>query len=390
MSKMGLAVLSVCVVGVAAAVVFSRFTEPLSEAALAEGSTHAPSASDRGSSFGHDWERALANATSAERAFGDDGPLWDVVRRWMKRGGRTVMDAVAALEGRRERKAWALSLWLESAPAEALTWAGAWGADGERLQVAAIEALAGRDPAGAVAVAGRLDGPVRVDAAKAALRVWAGIDPMAAWRAAQEVAVAFTPSWSLPGMLELHERTERRRALSLAVLDVWVESSGLREPLDAVASTPDANVPPRWVNAVLARWAASAPQDAVAWASSLPPRAGRPNPLLRREALGATLASMAVHWPDLAIQAIEEIGDWQSRERQAIYNTEGYQDVIRRSPTRRPRAGWRLGSRTTPTNRCARDTPTAWRAPTHGRIRRRPWLGRGRCWGSARTPCGRR
>ena len=197
-------------------------------------------------------------------------------------------------------------------------------------QLAAIETLAVRDPAGAVAVAGRLNGPLRVDAAKAALRVWASVDPPAAWRAAQEVSVAFAPLWSLAALRELYERPTRRRALSLAVLDVWVESGGLREPLDAVGSTPHANVPPRWAQGVLARWAEFAPQDALAWASALPSRIDGPAPLLRVEARGATLAAMAVHWPELANQAMEEIGDWGNRDRQRIYNTAGYQEVIRR------------------------------------------------------------
>ena len=371
MSKVVLAVLAVCVVGAAVAVL-SQFTDPLPEAVHVGAPAPVPPATDGGASFAGDWKRALA---SVERD--DESALWEVVRRWIAQDGRAVMDAVAALEGRWERKAWALSLWLESAPAEALAWTGEQGADGERLQVAAVEVLASRDPASAVAVAGRLDGPPRLDAAKAALRVWAGIDPTAAWRAAQEVSVAFAPLSSslagllelyerpgaippdklrevlraglvelqerpgatplyklreelLAGMFELHERTVRRRALSLAVLDVWAESGSLREPLDAVASTPDANVPSRWVDVVLARWAESAPQDALAWASSLPARIDGEVPLLRSEALGATLAAMAVHWPNMAKQAMEEIGDWQNRDRQRIYNAGGYREGIRR------------------------------------------------------------
>ena len=337
MTKMALAVLSICAMGAAVAV-FSKLADPRIEGAPADAPTYVSSGADDGESFVRDWERALRLAVRD-----DDSALWEVVRRWMAWDGRTVMEAVAALEGRWQRKAWALSLWLEAVPTDAFAWAGALGADGEWLQVAAVEALAARDPAGAVVVAGRLDGSVRVDAAKAALGVWADTDPMAAWRAAQEVSVAFTPWWSPPGLFELHDRTVRRRTLSLAVLEVWAESGSLREPLDAVASTPDANVPPRWVKGVLARWVAVAPQDALAWASALPPRIDGPAPLLRVEALGATLAAMSVHWPGLAKQALDELGDWRSDDRQDIYNTVGYQELIRRfAETTEPRrvASW--------------------------------------------------
>lgn len=314
-----LAALLVCVA--AAAAIVSTLASSGPEATPASEPAQAPPAVDGDASFARDWQRALARPSG-------DSALWEVAARWLDWTPQAVMDAVAALDGHAERKALALSLWLEAAPADALAWARG-SAERARLRVAAIAALAGRDPVGAVAAAERLEGMDRVVAAKAALRVWAGADPMAAWRAAQAVSVAFNPWWSPPGLLELAQRPARRQMLSLAVLDVWAKAGSLREPLDAVVSTPDANVPSRWVDAALGRWAAAAPQDALAWASSLPPRTEGPPPLLRVEALGATLASMAVHWPHLANQAMEAIGDWQNRERNRIYNTVGYRETIR-------------------------------------------------------------
>lgn len=345
MTKVRLAFLSLCVAGTAA-IVLAKLTDSRPDAAPTAEASHSSLAVERGASFAREWETALAGAVAG------DGALWEVVRRWVGRNPHKVMDAVARLEGRWERKAWALSLWLEYAPAEALAWAGALGGEGEGLQVTAVRALAGRDPAAAVAAAERLAGQTRLDAAKEALRVWAGVDPVAAWQAAQDVSVVSIP-WSSAGLHESferalrggrakewllamplgrlreeYERPTRRRALSVAVLDVWAESA-LQDALEAAVSTPGANVPPRWVKGVLARWAATAPLDAIAWASLLPPRADGPAPLLRVEARGATLAAMAVHWPDLANQAMDEIGDWLNRDRQRIYNTVGYRETIR-------------------------------------------------------------
>lgn len=352
--------MTVCLVA-AAGVALSKWADPRPEVSRATEPARERAAPDCGASFACDWDRALASATP-----GKDGALWEMVRRWIGRDAPAVMDAVVLLQERWERKAWALSLWLASAPDDALAWASALGTEGEGLQVAAIRALAGRDPAGALAAAERLEGAVRLDAAKAALRVWAGVDPVAAWQAAQDVSVWAVP-WSFAGLREGHEQAlragrvkewllsmpldilreayespPRRRALSVAVLDVWAESA-LQDALEAAVSTSEANVPPRWVKRILARWAATAPFDALAWASSLPPRTDGPAPLLRVEARGATLAAMAVHWPDLANQAMEEIGDWFNDDRQDVYNTVGYQETIRRfADTTDPRrvAAW--------------------------------------------------
>ena len=107
MSKVVLAVLAVCVVGAAVAVL-SKFTDPLPEAVYVGAPAQAPPATDGGASFARDWERAVASAAH------DESALWEVERRWIAQDGRAVMDAVAALEGRWKRKAWALSLWLDA------------------------------------------------------------------------------------------------------------------------------------------------------------------------------------------------------------------------------------------------------------------------------------
>ena len=201
-TQVGLPVLTVCLVA-AAGVALSKWADPRPEVSPATKPAHQRVVPDCGASFACDWDRALAGATP-----GKDGALWEMVRRWIGRDAPAVMDAVVLLQGRWERKAWALSLWLASAPDDALAWASALGTEGKGLQVAAIRALAGRDPAGALAAAERLEGAVRLEAAKAALRVWAGVDPVAAWQAAQDVSVWAVP-WSFAELSESYAHALR-------------------------------------------------------------------------------------------------------------------------------------------------------------------------------------
>ena len=125
---------------------------------------------------------------------------------------------------------------------------------------------------------------------------------------------------------------QRRGRLSTAVLDVWAEG-GWQEPLAAVAATEGAHVPSAWQEAAIARWAEAEPLAALRWASSLPSLddADRVAGVVsRREAVGMTLATMAIHWPHKANAAMEEIGDRTNWERQNIYNAGSYRDAIAR------------------------------------------------------------
>lgn len=312
--------LAIAVAGLlgAVAIVVALLAFPRTGTDLAAPLPPSASAPDGSASFERDWQAALAEAQA-----GDDNALRDVAARWLWWQGEETMNAVMRLRGRSVRKVWALSLWLEANPDDALGWVGRLpAARRDRVLAAAFAEFAGRDPAAAVDAAGRLKNPDRrVGAAAAALRVWARADPAGAWRAAQEVDIGFIP-WTAVA-------AERRGKLSLAVLDVWV-LGGWRAPLDAVEASAEPHVPRAWMNAALTDWVAAAPQDALAWASSLAPRdGGERTPSSRPQELGATWAAMAIHWPHQANAAVEAVGDFGNRHRQNIYNTGAYQDVIR-------------------------------------------------------------
>lgn len=317
MAKPRLALVAACVLGAAAAVAALR-AFPRSDAGPAAAPSPNPAAADGSASFERDWRAALAQAEA-----GDDDALWNTAERWIWWQGEETVNAVMRLRGRSGRKVWALSLWLEAKPDDALAWAGRLpAARRERVLAAAFRAFARRGPAAAVDVAGRMKDPDRrVGAAAAALGVWASADPDAAWWAAQEVDIGHIP-WRAVA-------AERRGKLSLAVLDVWARG-GWRAPLDAVESSTDRYVPRDWMNAALTSWAAAAPREALAWASALAPRdGGERTPSSRRQELGAVLAAMAIHWPHQANAAVEAIGDPGNRHRNSIYNAGAYRDVIR-------------------------------------------------------------
>ena len=308
-------------------------------------------AAERDSSLYSDWRATLVKAA----ANGDDGAFQSAVRQGLARAPSATLQAVMQLTGLAERKTWALSLWLEADLKAAWDWAAEFaGAEGSALVVAAFDMFAVRDPIAALDAAGALsDGNDRALLAARALRAWAQEDPAAAWLAAQHTALPGDRRGRREalGFFDLGFNTEgwrqRRGRLSTAVLDIWAES-GWHEPLAAVAATEGAYVPLNWQKTAIARWAEIEPLDALAWASSLPPfdAADRmAGVVLRREALGTALATMAIHWPHKANAAIEEIGDWQNRERQHIYNSGGYRDAIARfAAAEEPRrlAAWLL------------------------------------------------
>ena len=222
------------------------------------------------------------------------------------------------LTGLAERKKWALSLWLEADLKAAWDWAAEFaGAEGTALAVDAFDMFAARDPIAALDATSALsDGNDRVLLAARALRAWAHEDPAAAWLAAQHTALPGDQRGRRKalGFFDLGFNTEgwkqRRGRLSTAVLVIWAES-GWHEPLTALAATEGAYVPLDWQKTAIAHWAETEPLDALAWASSLPPfdatdqMAGV---VLRSEALGTALATMAIHWPHKANAAMEEIG----------------------------------------------------------------------------------
>ena len=297
-------------------------TAPVAVPAPAAGAeAHGGQRMEDGPSLEGEWRDALAAS-----AAGDDAVLWEVARRWLASDPAAAMDAVWGLEGRVERKRWALSLWQEADIQAAGEWtAKVPGVDGMALHLHAFEVFAARNPVAAMDVASRRTNPTeRLWLAIRTLPALARVDPATAWREARNVPL---PSeW-----FERHWGRERRSELSMAVLDVWTES-GWGEPLRAVAATEGAHVPERWQYAAIARWAKAAPLAALEWASGLPPFdasdhvRGTPT---RRQAMGAAFAAMAIHWPHKGNAAMEEIGDWRNRERQGIYNSNGYRDAIR-------------------------------------------------------------
>lgn len=316
-------------------------------------------AAEQEASFQADWQAALAKL-----AQGEDETLWEVAERWLAHDPGAVMDAVMRLEGFDDRKRWALSLWLEADFQAAKAWvhkAFSW--EAEALVFSAFELFAARDPAAALDVAVRaslvadFDEPdrlamdaldrgdkaamwrvvfkwvdslvpefarLRVELASRALRAWAHDDIVGAWQAAQEVR--------LPGEgVDPAAWKNWRGELSTAVLDIWL-ASGWHEPLTVMATTEDAYAPKGWQRAAIGHWAETAPAAALEWVSSLPrfDAADRVDGVVsRREALGAALATMAIHWPHEAKAAMEdEIGD-SPQNTFDIYNTHSHGKVIR-------------------------------------------------------------
>ena len=312
----------------------------------------------------HDWRSALAGAVES----GDEGAFQGAVRQGLAREPGATINAVMRSEGFAERAQWALSLWLEADLVAAWGWAAEL-ADGEEptLLLDALDMFAARDPVAALAAAGRLAvADDRVLLAARALRAWARQDPMGAWLAAQDTALPEDEKGrrrdarpnGLRGMdllrsidfsFSVGAWRQRRGELSTAVLDVWAEG-GWREPLAAVAATAGAHVPSAWQEAAIARWAEAEPLAALRWASSLPDfdDADRVAGVVSRtEAVGAALATMAIHWPHKANAAMEEIGGGTNWERQDIYNTGSYRDAIAHfAATAEPRrlAAWFEGN----------------------------------------------
>ena len=80
-------------------------TAPVAVPAPAAGAeAHGGQRMEDGPSLEGKWRDALAAS-----AAGDDAVLWEVARRWLASDPAAAMDAVWALEGRVERKRWALS-----------------------------------------------------------------------------------------------------------------------------------------------------------------------------------------------------------------------------------------------------------------------------------------
>ena len=291
-----------------------------------------------------DWRSVLAEASKS----GDEDAFQGAVRQGLAREPGATINAVMRSEGFAERAQWALSLWLEADLVAAWGWAAEL-ADGEEptLLLDALDMFAARDPVAALAAAGRLAvANDRVLLAARALCAWARKDPMGAWLAAQDTALPGDEKgrrrdseanlWGIDLDLILGFNQEgwrqRRGRLSTAVLDVWAEG-GWQEPLAAVAATEGAHVPSAWQEAAIARWAEAEPLAALRWASSLPSfdDADRVAGVVsRREAVGMTLATMAIHWPHKANAAMEEIGNGTNWERQNIYNAGSYRDAIAR------------------------------------------------------------
>ncbi len=262
------------------------------------------------SSFAREWQQGLlANEADPTEI------LWHTANRWMAHNGREVMEAVLDVDHHIDWKGSLLARWMELDSQAAYAWVLSLPEETRRhIVVAALGVFATATPHEALALANGLEDIEERRAARlAVLGTWSGKDPRTAWQESLR-----TPA----------ENERQRRLLSLAVMEVWIEtdvSAALAELL--TSSLSQHRIDYRWQHLRMARWAQDEPQMALDWLWSLP-RSSDQRTMEQQAMFAAAMASLAIHMPHAALATMETIGDELDPERQNLYHSFGYRNVI--------------------------------------------------------------